>query len=108
MEFLIATLAPLFRGWRNPMPPIQPILVYLLAFNALFGLLIGAATARVPAFTTLGMPSFLWLVAGLFAFEVGAGLIFKTHPSALLTMPWRAAGLAVSFVCCYTAIALLS
>lgn len=90
------------------MPPIQPILFHFLAFNALFGLVIGAATARVPAFTALGMPSFLWLVAGLFVFEMGAGLILKTHPSALLTMPWRAAGLAVSFVCCYATITLMS
>jgi hypothetical protein len=90
------------------MPPIQPILVHFLAFNTLFGLAIGAATARVPAFTALGMPPFLWLVAGLFAFEMGAGLILKTHPSALLTMPWRAAGLAVSFACCYAAMALMS
>jgi hypothetical protein len=39
---------------------------------------------------------------------MGAGLILKTHPSALFTMPWRAAGLAVSFVGCYVAIALMS
>jgi hypothetical protein len=89
-------------------PSLQPVVVHLLAFNALFGALIGALTARSPAFTALGMPSFLWLVAGLFAFEMGAGLILKTHPAGLLTMPWRAAGLAVAFASCYGTLALMS
>jgi hypothetical protein len=89
-------------------PSFPPILVHFLSFNALFGILIGALTARVPAFTAIGIPSFLWLVAGLFAFEMGAGLILKTHPAALLTMPWRAAGLILSFVCCYATLAMLS
>ena len=90
------------------MPSLQPLTVQFLAFNALFGILIGATSARVPAFSTLGVPSFLWLIAGLFAFEMTAGLILKAHPSALLTMPWRVAGLIVSFACCYAALALLS
>ena len=90
------------------MPSFPPILIHLLAFNVLFGILIGALTARVPAFTTIGIPSFLWLVAGLFAFEMTAGLLLKTHPSELLTMPWRAAGLVLAFVCCYATLAILS
>lgn len=90
------------------MPSLQPFLIHFLGFNVLFGALIGALTARAPAFTALGMPSFLWLVAGLFAFEMTAGLILKAHPSTLLTMPWRAAGLAVSFACCYGTLALMA
>ena len=90
------------------MSSLPPILVHFLAFNALFGILIGASSARVPAFTAIGIPSFLWLVAGLFAFEMTAGLILKAHPSTLLTMPWRVVGLMLSFSCCYVALALLS
>jgi hypothetical protein len=82
--------------------------ILLLLFSVVFGVLVGLLTVRVPAFTALGMPSFLWLVAGLFAFEMLAGLFLNAHPSALLTMPWRAGGLALSFLCCYAAIALLS
>jgi hypothetical protein len=89
-------------------PSFPPILVHLLAFNLLFGTLIGVLNARVPTFTAIGVPSFLWLVAGLFAFEMVAGLVSKTHPSALMTMPWRAAGLVLAFVCCYATISLLS
>jgi hypothetical protein len=94
------------RRIRVPLPP--PITVHLLGFNAVFGTLIGALTARVPTFSAIGIPSFLWLVAGLFAFEMIAGLILQTHPSALVTMPWRVAGLVTAFVCCYATLALLS
>jgi hypothetical protein len=87
------------------LPWFQPLFV---AVNAAFGILVGALSARVPAFTALGIPSFLWLVAGLFASEMSAGLIFKAHPAALLSMPWRAAALAVSFIACYATLALLS
>ena len=90
------------------MPSLPPILFHFLGFNVIFGILIGAVSARVPAFSTLGIPSFLWLVAGLFAFEMGAGLVLKAHPAALLTMPWRVAGLVVSFLCCYATLALMS
>jgi hypothetical protein len=89
-------------------PSLQPVVIHLLAFNALFGALIGALTARSPTFAALGIPSFLWLVAGLFAFEMGVGLILKAHPSTLLTMPWRAAGLAVAFASCYGTLALMA
>jgi hypothetical protein len=82
--------------------------ILLLLFSVAFGALVGVLTVRAPAFTALGMPSFLWLVAGLFAFEMSAGLLLSTHPSSLLTMPWRAGALALSFLCCYAAIALLS
>ena len=82
--------------------------ILLLLFSVAFGLLVGVLTVQVPAFTALGMPSFLWLVAGLFAFEMLAGLLLNAHPSALLSMPWRAGGLALSFLCCYAAIAFLS
>ena len=82
--------------------------ILLLVFSIAFGLLVGVLTIHVPAFTALGMPAFLWLVAGLFAFEMLAGLLLNAHPASLLTMPWRAGGLALSFLCCYAAIALLS
>jgi len=86
----------------------DPVRTSLIAFNILFGILVGVLTARVPAFTALGMPAFLWLVAGLFAFELAAGLILNAHPSTILTMPWRAGALALAFLSCYGAIALLS
>jgi len=78
------------------MPSAHRIRNYLVVFNLLFGSLIGALTARVPAFSSLGVPPFLWLVAGLFAFEVCAGLLFDAHPATLLSMPWRAAGLGIA------------
>jgi hypothetical protein len=87
---------------------IPPVLFHFLGFNALFGILIGALTARVPAFAAIGLPSFLWLVAGLFAFEMAAGLLLQKHPSTLMTMPWRVGGLVLAFVCCYTTLAMLS
>ncbi len=90
------------------MTSAQRVRISLLVFNALFGVLIGVLTVRVPAFTALGMPAFLWLVAGLFAFELVAGLIFNVHPATLLTMPWRAGALVLSFVGCYAVIAALS
>ena len=90
------------------MPSAHRIRIYLVVFNLLFGSLIGALTARVPAFANLGMPPFLWLVAGLFAFEMCAGLLLGAHPATLLSMPWRAAGLAVSFVSCYAAISTMT
>ena len=86
----------------------DPVRTSLVAFNILFGILIGVLTARVPAFTALGMPAFLWLVAGLFAFELAAGLFLNAHPSSLVTMPWRAGALVLAFLSCYGAIALLS
>jgi len=82
--------------------------ILLLLFSVAFGVLVGVLSVRVPAFTGLGMPSFLWLVAGLFAFEMSAGLLLNAHPSSLLSMPWRAGALALSFLCCYATIALLS
>ena len=84
------------------------IRIYLVVFNILFGSLIGVLTARLPAFSSLAMPPFLWLVAGLFAFEMVAGLLLAAHPATLLSMPWRAAGLALSFVSCYAMIALMT
>ena len=90
------------------MTSAQRVRISLLVFNALFGVLIGVLTVRVPAFTALGMPAFLWLVAGLFAFELVAGLIFNVHPATLLTMPWRAGALVLSFLGCYAVIAALS
>jgi hypothetical protein len=90
------------------MTSAQRVRIYLIVFSALFGVLIGVLAVRVPAFTALGMPAFLWLVAGLFAFELAAGLIFNAHPASLLTMPWRAGALVLSFLCCYAVIAALS
>ena len=53
------------------------------------------------------MPSFAWLVLGMLAFELVAGLVLKAHPSAILSMGWRIAGLLVSFVVCYAGVAML-
>ena len=79
-----------------------------LAYNAALGFAIGSLAARSALFANLGIPTFLWLVAGLFAFEMAAGLAMKAHPSTLLTMPWRAAGLFVSFVACYGVLGVLT
>jgi hypothetical protein len=87
---------------------IPPVLFHFLGFNVLFGTFIGALTARAPAFAAIGVPSFLWLVAGLFAFEMTAGMILEKHPSTLITMPWRVGGLMLAFVCCYATLAMLS
>jgi hypothetical protein len=90
------------------MTSVQRLRLYLIAFSVLFGLLVGVLTVRVPAFSALGMPSFLWLVAGLFAFEMLAGLALNAHPTTLLSMPWRAGALALSFSSCYATMAVLS
>jgi hypothetical protein len=88
------------------MPPLPPPLLLFVTVNAVFGAVIGTITARVPAFEDL-IPTFLWLVAGLFVIETSAALVLKTHPSALIPMPWRVAALVVSFVFCYAALALM-
>ena len=83
------------------MPHISGFQVIFLIFNLALGLAVGASAARSTWFSTLGIPTFLWLVAGLFAFEMVAGLALKKHPTALLSMPWRVAGLIASFAACY-------
>ena len=90
------------------MTSAQCLRIYLCVFNVLFGVLVGVLTVYVPAFSALGMPSFLWLVAGLFAFEMLAGLMLDAHPAALFSMPWRAGGLLLSFSSCYAVMAVLS
>lgn len=73
------------------MPALSPFAIVFVLFNAVFGVIIGVLTARVPSFGALGIPSFLWLVAGMFAFEMAAGFALNAHPSSLITMParWR-------------------
>jgi hypothetical protein len=70
-------------------------------------MLVGWGSARSPFFAGLGIPSFAWLVLGMLAFELVAGLVLKAHPSAILSMGWRIAGLLISFVGCYSAMAML-
>jgi len=90
------------------MSPLPSAAAHLVGFNAILGVLVGALTARIPEFSAIGMPTFLWLVAGLFVSEMIAGLLLKAHPSSLFTMPWRAAALCASFIGCYGALAVLS
>jgi hypothetical protein len=90
------------------MPHISSFKIIFLIYNFAVGLLVGTLAAGSPVFATLGVPTFLWLVAGLFAFEMLAGLAMKTHPSTLITMPWRIAGLMVSFAACYLTLGALT
>ena len=73
----------------------------------MLGLLVGWGTARSPVFAGLGLPAFAWLVLGMLAFELLAGLALKAHPAALLPMGWRLAGLLVAFAACYGSMTLL-
>ena len=77
------------------MPHVSTFQIIFLAYNLAVGLVVGTSAARSAVFANLGIPTFLWLVAGMFAFEMLAGLAMKAHPSTLLTMPWRVAGLFV-------------
>jgi len=69
--------------------------------------IVGTAAALSPAFAALGIPTFAWLVVGMLIVEVLAGLALKTHPSAIVTMPTRVAGLMTSFVVCYVMLGVL-
>ena len=88
------------------MPRISPGQILFLAINAIIGLCVGTA-ALSPAFAALGIPTFAWLVVGMLLVEVLAGLALKTHPSAIVTMPIRIAGLITSFVVCYVMLGVL-
>lgn len=90
------------------MPALSPLTIGFVLLNAIFGVIIGALTARAPAFNALGVPSFLWLVAGLFAFEMAAGVALKANPSSLIAMPVRVSGLVMSFICCYATLAFMT
>ena len=60
-----------------------------------------SAAARSPQFAALSVPTFVWLVLGMLAFELLAGLALKAHPSTIVSMPLRFAALMLSFaVCC--------
>ena len=87
---------------------LSPLTIAFVFYSILFGVVIGTLTAPVPALDALGIPSFLWLVAGQFAFEMFAGIAFGAHPSALIAMPLRLGALVLSFISCYTTLALLS
>jgi hypothetical protein len=89
------------------MPQISPGQILFVSINAIIGLCVGAAVALSPAFAALGIPTFAWLVVGMLLVEVLAGLALKTHPSAIVTMPIRIAGLITSFVVCYVMLGVL-
>jgi len=89
------------------MPRISPGQILFVAINAIIGLCVGTAAALSPAFSALGIPTFAWLVVGMLLVEVLAGLALKTHPSAIVTMPTRVAGLMTSFVVCYVMLGVL-
>jgi hypothetical protein len=62
-------------------------------------MLVGWGSARSPFFTGLGVPSFAWLVLGMLAFELAAGLVLRAHPDPPV---WdHIADLLVSFVVCF-------
>lgn len=78
-----------------------------LATNALIGLAVGTAAARSQQFAALGVPNFAWLVGGMLALEVLAGLALKAHPSNLISMALRIAALVASFAVCYITLEVL-
>jgi hypothetical protein len=97
------------RGECNSrMPSLSATQLLFLVYNAATGLLIGALSARIPAFAGLGIPTFAWLVLAMLAFEMLAGLVLKAHPSTIIAMPLRLAGLMASFACCYAILAVLN
>jgi len=53
------------------------------------------------------MPSFAWLVLGMLAFELLAGLALRAHPATVLSMGSRTTGLLISFLVCYATAAML-
>jgi hypothetical protein len=89
------------------MPQLSVGQLLFLAINAIIGLFIGTAAALSPGFAALRIPTFAWLVAGMLLVEVLAGLVLKSHPSAIVTMPIRVAGLITSFVVCYVMLGVL-
>ena len=70
-------------------------------------MLVGWGSARSPFFAGLGRPLFAWLVLGMLAFELAAGLALRAHPATFLSMGSRRAGLLVSFVVCYSTMEIL-
>jgi len=90
------------------MPPVSAFQLVLLAYNLALGLAVGTSAARSTIFANLGIPTFMWLLVGLLAFEVVAGLVMNKHPATLLSMPWRIAGLSASFAACYLTLGALT
>jgi hypothetical protein len=90
------------------MPGLSRIQLAFLCANAVLGLLIGLATARTTALGLLKIPTFLWLVAGLFGLEMLAGRLARAHPATIVSMPIRVAALFVSFAACYAVVGGLS
>jgi hypothetical protein len=88
-----------------PRPSFQDWL--FLAANAVIGLAVGTAVARSPQFAAVQIPTFAWLVFGMFLVELVTGMAMKAHPSATVSMPLRLAGLIGSFVVCYATLAAL-
>ena len=89
------------------MPQLSAGQILFLAINAVIGLCVGTAAALSPDFAALRIPPFAWLVVGMLLVELMAGLALKAHPSALVTMPIRVAGLIMSFVVCYVMLGVL-
>jgi ABC-type xylose transport system permease subunit len=88
------------------MAQLSPRQLIFIAVNAAIGALVGLASVQGYLPGQLRLPTFVWLVLGMLAVELLAGLALKMHPSALVTMPARFAALAVSFIACYAIIGL--
>jgi hypothetical protein len=89
------------------MPRPSALQILFLAVNAAIGLAVGTAAARSPQFVALQIPTFAWLVLGMLAFELLAGVALKMHQAAVVSLPLRLAGLIVSFVVCTITLGLL-
>jgi hypothetical protein len=89
------------------MPRLTIGQIVFLAINAIIGLCVGTAASLSPEFAALRIPTFAWLVVGMLLVELTAGLALKAHPSAVVTMPMRVAGLITSFVLCYVMLGVL-
>jgi hypothetical protein len=90
------------------MPRLSVQEFLFLVANAVIGFVVGSAVARSPQFAAFRIPTFVWLVLGMLAFELLAGLALKAHPSTIVSMPLRFAGLIVSFVVCYVTLGVLT
>lgn len=89
------------------MPKLSPLQVAFLAANAVLGLVIGLAHARVPGMQSLAIPLFGWLVAGVLVLDLLFGWLAGAHPTTVVTMPVRIVALVLSYAAAAGAAALI-
>lgn len=90
------------------MPKLTHFHIGFLVANALLGLIIGLAHARVPAMQGTAVPLLAWLVAGLLVLDLIFGRIAGVHPTQAISMPFRLAALVISYLAAAAVPALLA